>query len=293
MDLNQLQYFIDIASTKNFTEAANKNHLSQPAISNNIAALERELQVKLFHRDTHSVSLTECGKVFLPYAKEILMLADVATAKMNSVSYYENNLMLLLPDSIHKIIAPCIAMFLDRYPKAYLTVRHSLDLYTLINNEHDPADICFGYAFSSDLKHSKYYFKLLQKDKMVLAYNKNWFPNGKINLDMFQDFPFLNINLLKNKDLADMAAKICETYNFSPKTREYCDTEITLTQSVAAGLGYCIAPYSFFNSCDLNNIDFYDFSGNAMDVYIVYAYAKKNNNPAVMQFLNFLNGFII
>lgn len=71
MNFEQLKYFLTINKTSSFTKAAKELFISQPHLSQSISKLEDELGVKLFNRTTHSVSLTNDGKVFLKYASRI------------------------------------------------------------------------------------------------------------------------------------------------------------------------------------------------------------------------------
>ena len=54
MDIDQLRYFVTAAETLNFTEAARRHFISQPAVSSQISALERSLKVKLFRRSSQT-----------------------------------------------------------------------------------------------------------------------------------------------------------------------------------------------------------------------------------------------
>ena len=63
MDMKQLRSFVEVARLRQFTEAANRVHLSQPAVSTQIRALERELGVDLLERTTKRVTLTEKGEL--------------------------------------------------------------------------------------------------------------------------------------------------------------------------------------------------------------------------------------
>jgi len=71
MDINNLEAFIEVADSKSFSRSAESLHLTQPAVSKRIAALESELTLKLFDRMGRSAHLTEAGKVLLPMAREI------------------------------------------------------------------------------------------------------------------------------------------------------------------------------------------------------------------------------
>lgn len=76
MELRVLNYFLAIAREENITKAAQTLHVTQPTLSRQIAQLEEELGVKLFHRSNHHIVLTEDGMILKRRAQEILSLAD-------------------------------------------------------------------------------------------------------------------------------------------------------------------------------------------------------------------------
>jgi len=80
MELQQLRYFVAVAELKHFTKAADATHVSQPALSKQIAVLERELGSALFSRARGNVALTAAGETLLPYARRVL--ADVDSARI-------------------------------------------------------------------------------------------------------------------------------------------------------------------------------------------------------------------
>lgn len=72
MDINQLNCFISVAQTLNFSEAARRNFVSQSSVSRYISELEKEFGVQLFSRSRRDVTLTNEGKTLLPYAIEMV-----------------------------------------------------------------------------------------------------------------------------------------------------------------------------------------------------------------------------
>ena len=72
MDVNQLNCFISVAQTLNFSEAARRNFVSQSTVSRYISDLEKEFGVQLFTRSHRDVLMTNEGKTLLPYALEIV-----------------------------------------------------------------------------------------------------------------------------------------------------------------------------------------------------------------------------
>ncbi len=85
MNILRLRYFIDTAESKSFTKAAQKNYVSQPVISQQIAAMERELEALLFSREKGKVALTPAGESFYGDAVRIVALYDQAVKKARHI----------------------------------------------------------------------------------------------------------------------------------------------------------------------------------------------------------------
>jgi LysR family nitrogen assimilation transcriptional regulator len=79
MELRQLRYFVGISEAGSLLKAAARLHIAQPALGQQMAALEQELGAKLFDRSSRGMTLTEAGKTFLEHAR--LVLADVERAR--------------------------------------------------------------------------------------------------------------------------------------------------------------------------------------------------------------------
>ena len=84
MEIHQLRYFVAVAEESSFSHAAEREHVSQPSLSQQIHKLEEELNQQLFDRLPCSVVLTEAGRCLLPYAREIVAaLADARRAALS------------------------------------------------------------------------------------------------------------------------------------------------------------------------------------------------------------------
>ncbi|MEP6842329.1 MAG: LysR family transcriptional regulator [Pseudolysinimonas sp.] len=78
LDIRLVRYFVTVAHTLHFSRAAEQLYISQPALSQAIAKLEKTLGAQLLTRDNRSVELTDVGTQFLPKAEELLSCADNA-----------------------------------------------------------------------------------------------------------------------------------------------------------------------------------------------------------------------
>jgi DNA-binding transcriptional LysR family regulator len=81
-----LRYFVAVADTGSVTAASLSCHVSQPAISRQLSALEKELKVKLFRRTAGGLRLSGAGQRFLPIARDILARAEQGREVMRSLS---------------------------------------------------------------------------------------------------------------------------------------------------------------------------------------------------------------
>lgn len=77
MDMDQLAHFQCVAELRNFTHAAERLSMSQPALSRSIQRLEEELGQPLFERKPRSVDLTDAGQLFQSRAEQILLILEV------------------------------------------------------------------------------------------------------------------------------------------------------------------------------------------------------------------------
>ncbi len=125
MDLAALNTFIAIAETGSFSEAGERLHLTQPAVSKRIASLEHQLNVRLFDRLGREVSLTEAGRALLPRAYQILnVLEDTRRTLTNLTGEISGRLTLATSHHIglHRL-PPLLRAFTRAHPQVALDIQ--------------------------------------------------------------------------------------------------------------------------------------------------------------------------
>ena len=127
MELRHLKYFRAVAEALNFTKAASRLHVAQPALSRQIADLEYELGVDLLRRTSHGVVLTAEGKLFLEEATQILQRAEEAVKKVRARARGESGELNVgyLPPLDLRILPRAIAEFKETVPNVKV-VLHDL-----------------------------------------------------------------------------------------------------------------------------------------------------------------------
>ncbi len=89
MNIKQLEYFIEVANSLNFTKAAKSLFVSQSAVTRQISLLEKELGTELLKRNNKSVSLTHAGEIFLKDALDILHKIENTQSKIQDMKMGE------------------------------------------------------------------------------------------------------------------------------------------------------------------------------------------------------------
>lgn len=125
MDLRQLRSLVALAEERHFTRAAEREHLAQPALSQQIRRLEDELGVALVHRTTRRVSLSEAGTVLVERARRILAEVQAAEAEMADIAGLRTGRVTIgAMQTLGSFDLPLLlASFHERHPGVELAVR--------------------------------------------------------------------------------------------------------------------------------------------------------------------------
>ena len=126
MDIRRIEYFISVAETLNFSEAAKKLHISHQALSRQIQILEQETGVRLLERTTTRVALTEVGqKVYDLYVPVLESMHKAQMELREFIRYQKNTLRVGYFDTLSypRIVAPLLRYIRSVVPDITITVR--------------------------------------------------------------------------------------------------------------------------------------------------------------------------
>ena len=123
MELRQLRYFVKVAETLNFSEAAKALFVTQSTLSQQIKQLEQDLDTPLLIRSSHSVALTEAGMELLPFALKTLNDAELCVSRVNDLKEVLcGSLNIGVTYSFSPILTETLVTFMKLYPKVKLTI---------------------------------------------------------------------------------------------------------------------------------------------------------------------------
>lgn len=121
MELRQLKYFVAVAKTLNFSEAAKKLFVTQGTLSQQIRQLEYELGVQLLFRTSHSVMLTEAGEEMLPMAIRTIDASNECLLKISDINKaLSGSLNIGLTSSFKDLLTGTLKRFIKEHPKVQL-----------------------------------------------------------------------------------------------------------------------------------------------------------------------------
>ena len=148
MELNRLRSFAAVAEAGHLTRAAEKLHISQPALSAQIKALEDELDLSLFERTSAGMTLTTAGKRLLSEAEKVLAAAQVLQAEARSLKGAVTGVAKLgtLSDPEFIRLGEFMSSAIERYPLLEIEFQHEITGVALEHVREGMLDASFYYG---------------------------------------------------------------------------------------------------------------------------------------------------
>lgn len=243
--LKQIRYFLTVADAGNFTHAASALFVAQPALSRQIALLEKELGFPLFEREARGVRLTPAGTGYRDRVLAIDKLLSAAAEEGAQLARGDAGVLRLLHSSSipASSLMPAIRRFLDEAPKA----RIDLDR---LSSEIQVTEVASGRADIGIVR-----LPVLRRDPGVtfteLADEPLWVAlpaahrlvdRQTLHIGDLQQEPFVSAVHRERGGLARLVADLCLRRGYVPKLARVITRKPSMLNLVAAGLGIALIP---------------------------------------------------
>ncbi len=170
MELRQLRYLVAIDRERNFTRAAAREHVAQPALSQQLRRLEDELGLALVQRTTRHVSLTDAGELLVARARRILAELDAAQSELQALRGVRAGHVTV--GSMHTMgpvdVSLALAIYHQRHPGVELTVREQSSEELAEMLRIDELDLAFLSVTERIESHGLGLFQLVSEELMVI-----------------------------------------------------------------------------------------------------------------------------
>ena len=146
MEIRHLKYFVKIAETLNFSEAAKALYITQSTLSQQIRQLEQEVDAQLFERNNHNVRLTEAGEELLPYARQTLKASQACLDRIQDLQQMlTGTLNIGVTFSFSPILTEALFAFIKLYPKVKINIFYKPMAELMKMLEHDEVDFALTF----------------------------------------------------------------------------------------------------------------------------------------------------
>ncbi|MEB3339138.1 MAG: LysR family transcriptional regulator [Leptolyngbyaceae bacterium] len=245
MELRSLRYFVTVAEELHFARAAERLQLTQPALSKQIAALEKELDVQLFTRTKRTVSLTAAGQVLLEQTTRLLsQVDDIIQLTQRTARGEEGQLRIgFTATATHTILPALVRDFRDRFPRVELTMLELCTEAQVAALKEKRIDIAFLHP-PIDERGLKLYPILEENFVAVLPKHHPLLRYEQIPLSALADEPLIVHPRNEGPVLYDGFIQVCQQTGFQPKIVQESISTQTRICLVAAGLGISFVPES-------------------------------------------------
>jgi len=248
MELRHLRYFIAVAEELNFTRAAERLHMAQPPLSQQIQHLEAELGFQLFRRTKRTVVLTEAGQVFFEESQKILLQVDRAIQLAQQTSRGELGQLTIgfVSSAAYNVVPAILQQFRTLHPAVKLELREMRTNEQLQRLRFGQIDIGF---VRPPIEEDGINSEIVFREALIVALPETH-PNADrahVELRELAGEPFILFPRSLAPGLYDPIVSLCLEAGFSPIAGQEAIQMQTIISLVAAEMGVAIVPASMQN----------------------------------------------
>lgn len=247
-DLRQVRYFLELARCLNFTKAARSLYIAQPALSQQIAELEKSLGVKLVNRTSRKVSLTYAGEILKSEGEKLLVRAELVEQRVRLAETGILGFLRIgyLGAPFHHQLAEAISEFRLSNPEVSLeAIQYNSHKLRNALNASD-VDLALSFAFASDLVDGLYEYTSVGAADICLVIRKDH-PLADLEPDEYHQLsgaPFVTLSQREAPSWDALVSEVCAERHIIPNTKMRCQMMMTIVMQVEAGMGFSILPSS-------------------------------------------------
>ncbi len=239
MEIQQIRYFLAVAELRNFTRAAERCHVAQPSLSQQIKKLEQELGGPLFHRMGRQILLTEQGKLLEGKAKTILLEHENAIQQVSDSFHNSQTVSFGAIMTIAPYLVPALLSELDESESATLRIEENFTEALVEKVRRGRLDFAI---MSSPLKEPDLLVQVLGRERFVAVMHKEHplCNEPTVSLESLLNEPFLELSNIHCA--GKQIHEICHL-NSTGKNTVFLSSQIeTIRRLVIAGKGVTILP---------------------------------------------------
>jgi len=245
MELRQLRYLVALAEECHFTRAAAREHIAQPALSQQIRRLEEEVGMALVERTTRRVAMTEAGASLVARARRILGEVDAAHADMQRLSGVQSGHVTI--GTMHTMgpvdISLVLAIFHERHPGVELTVREQSSEELAEMLRVDELDLAFLSVTERIESHGLGLEQLVSEELVaVLPPDHRLSKRQRVRMAELSADEFIGYR--EGARLRELLAGAGRAAGFEPRVKLESNESQRICRLVARGLGVAILPRS-------------------------------------------------
>ncbi|HVX45457.1 MAG TPA: LysR substrate-binding domain-containing protein [Mycobacteriales bacterium] len=240
MEIRQLQYFLAVAEELHFGRAAERLHIVQSAVSQQLRRLERELGVDLFERTTRTVRLTEAGRRLEPEARAVLAAVERARVAIEDLRTERHDTVRLgTSDGLGVRLNDILAAFTERGGRLELVTAPTEERLKRVRRGDLDATLIRGPAEDGDLE-----FLELWTDPLMVALPARHDLAVRESIDVadLAGLPLRIASRERNRALHDLVVESCRTAGFEPEF----GPEFTSAQDTLAAIGFGAPSWTVF-----------------------------------------------
>jgi DNA-binding transcriptional LysR family regulator len=245
MDLRQLRYLVALAEERHFTRAAAREHVAQPALSQQIRKLEDEVGLPLVERTTRHVTITHAGHLLVARARRILSEVEAAHVELLGLRGLESGHVTV--GTMHTMgpvdVSLALAIFHERHPAIELTVREqsSEELAEMLRD--DALDIAFLSVTERVESHGLGLHQLVSEELVVLLPPRHPLARrGNLQMEELEDEEFISYR--EGARLRELLLAAGRHAGFQPQIKLESNESGRIRQLVSRGMGVAILPRS-------------------------------------------------